>query len=152
MPEIKEAININANIAKVRGVFQDFANYSKWTSFILSIEVQGTRTQNTIEFGDSLKVTMLLPNSKKPSVFDPTVLTNNETEFTWKGTLFSEYLFAGKHTFKFKSIENDTKTEVIQSEDFTGILSKPLLMFIGKDTAEGFKAFNGALKSKCEKL
>lgn len=151
MPLISETIEIDCDVQKVRKTFQNFTNYSSWAAFIQTIEVTTPgKTQDTVSVGDELKVKVCLPKSKKESIFTPTVLENSESCFKWCGTLLSNYIFSGEHSFTFKQLENGS-TEVIQSENFTGMLSSPIFILIGEDTKEGFKLFNAALKQESEK-
>lgn len=150
MPQISETIEIGCDIKKVREIFQDFTNYPNWTAFIKSIEVTTPeKTSDTVAAGDQLKVTINLPKSGKENIFTPTVLENSESCFKWCGRLYSDYIFSGEHSFTFKQLENG-RTEVTQSENFSGLLSSPIFMFIGEETKEGFRLYNAALKKKSE--
>lgn len=150
MTNISESIIINSPIEKVRSIFQNFNDYAKWTSFIQSIEVTTPeKDQDTVAADDTLKVVVILPKSNKKSIFTPTVLQNDKNCFKWRGVLMSEYIFCGEHSFNFELLE-DGKTKIMQSEKFSGLLSRPLMMMIGADTTEGFKLFNDALKKQCE--
>ena len=142
---------MTAIFRKVRKTFQDLTNYANWTAFIETIEVTSPeKTQDTVSAGDELKVKVCLPKSKKESIFTPTVIENSESCFKWCGTLLSNYIFSGEHSFTFKQLQNGN-TEVVQSESFTGMLSSPIFTIIGEDTREGFKLFNAALKKESEK-
>lgn len=88
---------------------------------------------------------------KKEMTFKPKVLVyQKEEEFRWLGHLFVKGLFDGEHYFKVRSI-NPNQTELIHGEQFRGLLVKPILKMIGKETMEGFKAMNSALKEQAEK-
>lgn len=150
MTSITENIEIAAPLEKVRETFQDFSNFPSWTSFIESIEVTTPeKTHENVAVNDTLKVTIVLPTKNKTSVFTPVVTENSATCFRWSGKLFSGFVFNGEHSFSFKQLDNG-HTQVTQAENFSGILSYPIFMMIGDDTAKGFKQFNEALKKKCE--
>lgn len=92
MPEIRETIVINADIAKVKKVFRDVANYSKWSSFIQYIKIEEGKAFEAVVPGDKLEVAIIIPESGKTTVMEPIVKANTEKQFGWTGTLFSGYL------------------------------------------------------------
>ncbi|ANB11683.1 hypothetical protein AWJ20_4504 [Sugiyamaella lignohabitans] len=140
---IKTEIDINASPEKVREVFLNFEAYSEWSKFIEQVIKPNS---NAPTAGDKLEVT-INPGSKM--VMKPTLLKNTEEEFQWKGTLGIPGLFDGTHRFQFVKTD-DNKTHFIQSEEFSGILTWPILYFVQDSTVQGFKDFNEALKKRAE--
>jgi len=145
VPDISSSIIINSSMEKVHSIFLKFENYPQWSSFIKSI----SSNDGNFNKGSQLEIELVFKESEKPTIMTPIVTENSKNQFSWLGTLGSSWIFEGEHKFEFESLEND-KTKVIQSEKFNGILKKPVLWFVMKDTLNGFKNFNEYLKVKCE--
>ena len=85
--------------------------------------------------------------------FSPIIQTYNQNaHLHWQGRLLNlPGLFTGQHHFILHPTESGTRIE--QSEEFSGILAT-LLHWVGsktyKDTEEGFKLMNSALKQRVE--
>lgn len=140
--EIKTEIIINAPIEKVWATLMDFENYSKWNTFITSIEGKA-------EVGQKLKA-FLQPPSAKGMTFKPKVLiVNPKQEFRWVGHLLFPGIFDGQHNFKL--VDNgDNTTTFIQSENFKGVLVPFLKKMIEVNTVQGFQQMNEDLKKEVE--
>lgn len=143
MTKISSSIIIDAPPSKVKGVFFDFKSYPSWNSFVTSIK------GDSQEVGSILDVEVLPPGKSKQK-FKPKIVENSDTKFSWVGTLGSDYVFKGHHQFEFISVENGTKTKLIQSEEFSGFLSAPLLYFLKASTLKGYENLNEDLKKKVE--
>ncbi len=141
MNKINTEILINAPIAKIWNTLLDFDSYSEWNPFIQKIE-------GTPSVGTKLKVT-IKPHDGKPMVFKPVVQRLSDYELCWKGNLFVNGLFDGKHKFELIQ-ETENTVKFIHSEIFTGLLSKPMFALIGKSSQIGFEQMNKALKELCE--
>lgn len=145
MVNISTSIVIGASPAKVKEVFFDFKSYPEWNSFVTSIK------GDSVEVGSKLDV-QIKPPGKGIQRFQLTVTDNTEEKFGWVGVVGSSYIFHGHHTYEFIPIENGTKTKLVQEEEFTGIMSSPLLYFIKGVTTKGFNQLNEDLKARVEKL
>lgn len=143
MTKISSSILIDAPPSKVKELFFDFESYPSWNSFVTSIK------GNSQEVGSILEVEILPPGSSKQQ-FKPKIVENSDTKFGWVGVLGSEYIFKGYHQYEFISVENGTRTKLVQSEDFSGFLSVPLLYLVKDSTLKGFENLNDDLKKKVE--
>lgn len=148
---ISKSIIINASPREVKEVFMDFPNHSKWNPLFTKIEICDPAVVNPVP-GTKLKVELDLKGDGNPTVMSPLVSQNSESTFAWKGTLGWDWLFSGGHKFEFRSIDDNgtVKTELIQSETFSGIISSAILWFVREDTEKGFAKLNNALKEKVE--
>lgn len=142
MQEIKTEIIINASIEKVWCVFTDFDSYKIWNPFMQDI-------QGKLEIGNTLCITIHPPGKKKMS-FKPTIISViDQQEFSWIGRLLLPGIFDGKHRFELKKL-SDKEVKFVQSEQFSGLLSKPIFKMIHESTKLGFEQMNAALKKYCE--
>jgi hypothetical protein len=143
MPQtISTTITIQASAEQVWTVLTDFESYPTWNPFIKLIE-------GDIQVGHTFKAMIHAPNNK-PMVFKPRVLVFTKSkEFKWLGHLWFKGLFDGEH--RFQLLENsDGSTALIQSEQFTGLLVPLFKSMLKKDTLEGFRLMNEALKKRVE--
>lgn len=142
MRQIKSSIKIQAKPDQVWKFFSQFNEYPNWNPFIKKLE-------GKVEEGKTFNVE-IQPPGNKPMTFKPIVKVLQKGAYLeWKGHLFMKGLFDGIHYFEL--IDNqDGSTTFIQGERFSGILVKPLLKIIGKDTQDGFEAMNLALKNLVE--
>ena len=141
MKNLQTEIIINASAEKVWSILTDFAKFSEWNPFILSIEGKS-------ETGAPLKV--VLKNGKGTSVFTPRVLVAEKNKtFEWLGSLPIPGLFNGQHKFYIEKI-SDNQVKFIHSEQFSGLLAGLLMKMIGEETRKGFVAMNEALKKRAE--
>ena len=78
---------------------------------------------------------------------------NTAEEFKWIGSLPG--VFSGAHSFRFEPSRTiPGGTHLVQSEDFTGVLSftmKPSKKS-GQHNLEGFEKYNQDLKARAESL
>ncbi|KAK6201212.1 uncharacterized protein RJT21DRAFT_33647 [Scheffersomyces amazonensis] len=153
MAVINTSIVINKPAKTVSEYFYNFENHKNWDPFVVKIKndtaQKASRSENKV--GDTLTVGLILPGSTSKNVFNPLVTQVSEYIFEWKGALLFDFLFVGYHKFEFKPID-ENKTELIQSEQFSGILVPILLYFLGEKTEAGFKSSNEALKEQVEAL
>ncbi len=142
MRNIETSITINASSQKVWNILIDFGKYSEWNPFIIKIEGQpekGTKLANTMQL-----------EGQKPQTFKPSILVvDNEKEFRWLGSLFVKGIFDGEHYFLLEQI-NEQEVKLTQGENFSGILSSPIMKMIGEKTISGFNKMNEALKARAE--
>jgi hypothetical protein len=142
MRNIETSITIKASSQKVWNILTDFEKYAEWNPFIINIEGQP-------EKGTKLANTMLL-EGQKPQIFKPLIIVvDNQKEFRWLGSLFVKGIFDGEHYFLLEQI-NDQEVKLIQGENFSGILSTPIMKMIEKKTLSGFNKMNMALKARAE--
>ncbi|MEK6481969.1 SRPBCC domain-containing protein [Catalinimonas sp. 4WD22] len=140
MKELKTEIILNAPKEQIWKVLTDFPNYGSWNPFIVSIEgkpVLHSRLKNT------------LMSKGKPMVFKPVITRLEENKvFEWLGSGFLG-TFKGRHYFILEKL-GDGKTKLIHGEQFSGLLSGPILKMIGDDTLLNFQSMNKALKERVE--
>ncbi len=142
MKSLKTSIQIQAPAAIVWNSLIDFEQYPEWNPFIRQIKGEAVQGQN-------LQISIQIPG-QKPSEFKPEVIKCVPAqELRWLGKLFFKGLFDGEHYFQLKVI-GPNKVEFIHGENFSGLLSSPLMALIGKSTKEGFEAMNKALKAEAE--
>jgi len=135
--QIKTSIQIDASPETVWKILTDFNSYPKWNPFIKSLK-------GKVKVGHQISIE--LPGMKiKPTIQSFKV---NE-EFSWLGHLWIKGLFDGHHQFKLIK-QKDGSTLFEHNEDFTGVLVKPLLKMVEKDTKKGFEEMNKQLKALAE--
>lgn len=133
---IETSILIDASPEKVWNTLTDFNSYPAWNPFV-------QRLEGNVKEGNKIKIQ--LPGMK----FKPTVLTfAKNKKFEWLGNFLFKGIFDGNHIFEL--MEKEHQTLFIHRENFSGILVKMLLKKVGKETEEGFKKMNEALKQRVE--
>ncbi|KAJ5157200.1 uncharacterized protein N7482_008300 [Penicillium canariense] len=143
---IDTKIIINAPPAVVRKAFLNFAALPIYhTRFIDSIVSLSQDTQNAFTPGDKIRITL------SAGTFTASVEANSPTEFAWCGTLGSNWVFHGTHSFKFlPASETEETTLFVQTEVFGGVLSLLEKVTDGSHMAEKFQSFNEDLKRYVE--
>ena len=138
---ISTQIDINAPAGVVWKVLTDLENYSNWNPFIIS-------AKGDIAVGSKLTNRMQPPGGKAMT-FKPIVTVVEENKvFEWLGSLGLPRLFDGRHRFVLS--ENENKTRLVQSEEFSGILVRVLKKSLDDQTMKGFEAMNKSLKIQAE--
>ena len=141
MKIIETEIIIESNVSTVWNSLTNFESYPSWNPFIISI-------QGVSKVGDKFTVSIKPPNSSGMT-FKPILLTfDKDREFRWKGQFIMKGIFDGEHYFILEKI-NDHQTKFIHGEKFNGLLVG-LMSNILKNTVEGFKLMNVALKKVSE--
>ncbi len=139
--KIKTEIIINASKEKVWEILTDFKGYHNWNPFII-------RSEGEAIAGKKLKNTMI--NGKGTMTFKPVILSVKPLAyFDWLGSLGFKGIFDGHHYFEIEEVRTG-QVKFIQGENFSGILSKPILKKIGQQTMENFVRINKALKVRAE--
>lgn len=142
MIQIRTEIIINAKAEKIWALLIDFNNYHTWNPFIIRSSgkaIQGSKISNSMKIQGKIQT------------FKPILLEVNENHrLEWLGSLFFKGLFDGKHYFEIEKVDAEN-CKLIQGESFSGILVKPILKRIKKDTIAGFVAMNEAIKLESEK-
>jgi hypothetical protein len=141
MQQITTTIDIDAPIDTVWRRLTDLGGHEAWNPFI-------TSAAGTVAEGERIEVTMT-PPGRRASTFRPTITVADEpTAFEWLGSVGRRGVFDGRHTFRLEPIDGGTR--FTQSEQFTGLLARPLLMTMRSAVTEGFASMNAALKNLCE--
>ncbi len=140
MKELKTEIILNAPAGKIWRTLTSFEQYGDWNPFIVSIRGEARP-------GAQLVNKMM--NGKKPVVFKPVVTRVEENKaFEWLGSGLGG-LFKGRHYFILEPV-NEQQTKLIHGEQFTGLLSGPIMTMIGDATLDNFRKMNQALKKRVE--
>jgi hypothetical protein len=144
MREIRTELEINAPPKRVWAVLTDLARHAEWNPFIRSITGE-------LRHGARLAV-RIQPPGRKAMTFKPKVLkvAPNE-ELRWLGRLLFPGIFDREHIFELRAIDEGDRTLVVQREEFSGILVRPLWRSLDTDTRRGFEAMNRALKERVER-
>ncbi|KAJ5662294.1 uncharacterized protein N7477_009910 [Penicillium maclennaniae] len=139
---IHTEIEINASPVTTRQTFLDFAALPKYHSSFFQSIAPVKAEKKSPEPGDKLLVNV------NGMALTPVVEVNSPTEFTWRGTFGSTWLFTGAHSFNFLPVGE--KTRLVHSEEISGLFA-PVFMIFGKAKAEeGFRRFNEDLKNYVE--
>lgn len=141
-PSISTEIEIAAHPSVVWEKLTDGDAYSEWNPFVKHLS-------GDLKAGSRLNVT-IQPEGNSPMDFTPKVLiADKNKELRWVGKLGFKGIFDGEHYFILEETAQGT-TLLHHGENFTGILSYPLLAIIRRDTISGFEAMNIALKARAE--
>ena len=133
---IKTEVDINASKEAVWDVLVDFPRYGEWSNF--------SRVEGTPQVGNRLS--MKMPGFS----FRPTVtLAQPGEQLQWSGTLISERLFLGRHSF-ILTANPDGSTHVTNHEEFSGALTTLMQRFVRQSNNNGYTAFNAGLKRHVE--
>lgn len=142
MREIRTEIEIDAPAKQVWHTLTDFAQFAQWNPFIREAE-------GKVEEGMQLEV-HIKPPGGRTMMFKPTVKqTIPERELRWLGHLWVPGLFDGEHIFELEP-RGENKVCFVQRERFSGILVPLLWKSLDRNTRQGFKEMNAALKEKAE--
>lgn len=133
---ITTGVDIDADKEAVCAVLVDFARYGEWSNF--------SRAEGEARVGSRL--TMRMPGfSFRPTV---TVVVPGE-RLQWSGTLLTERLFHGRHSFILVARPDGT-THLTNHEEFTGAVTSLMQRFTRKSGDNGYTAFNAGLKRQVE--
>ncbi len=129
-------IDINAPREAVWNVLVDLARYHEWSNF--------SHAEGTVRVGSRL--TLRMPGFS----FRPTISAVTAGEkLQWTGTLVTERLFHGKHSF-ILARNADGTTHLINREEFSGALVTLTRRFMKQNGDNGYTAFNAGLKKQVE--
>jgi hypothetical protein len=139
---IRTEIWINSSPQQVWQVLTATAEYPSWNPMISRLSGD-LREGNVIEFTEGA--------GSDSMTFHPTVLrVHSAQELRWKGNILIPGLFDGEHRFLLERQGNGT--QLIQSEEFTGLLVGKLTQGVLSETRDQMKAMNIALKQRSEAL
>ena len=142
MKEIYSEIEINTSAKVVWDILMNFEDFPKWNPFMKQISGNPYKGSRIIVF--------IQPPNSRGLTFKPKILDNEpEKKLRWKGNTLIPHLFDGEHSLIIKEIKKD-KVLFIQKEIFTGIFV-PFLGNLLRNSAQGFKMMNVALKEEAEK-
>ena len=142
MRELTTEITIAAPPERVWAVLTEFETYPDWNPFI-------TRVEGEAVIGSRLDAD-LKPEGRKATRIRPTVVEVEEGRLlAWLGHLGVKGIFDGRHRFEVTP-GPDGGTRFVQSERFSGILSRPIMAMIEKATEAGFRMMNEALRDRSE--
>lgn len=135
---IKTQIILNDSAANVWKKLIDFSKYPAWNQLI-------TRIEGKLKVGDSLVITLQLPN-KKPHTFKPIVKkVIPEAEFCWVGKILFNWIFTGEHYLRLSS--SSQRTVVSHGEKFSGLLAPIIMYFMRNVIEDGFNLMNKNLEN-----
>jgi hypothetical protein len=133
---VRTETDIHAGTDVVWDVLVDLPRYGRWSTF--------SRAEGKVEVGTRLIVRM------PGFTFRPTVtVVEPRRRLQWSGTLLSERLFVGRHSFVL-SAHPDGTTHLLNHEEFAGALTSLLGRFTKKGGDNGYTAFNAGLKKEAE--
>ena len=133
---ITTEIDINAGPEAVWGALVDFPRYGQWSTF--------SRVEGTAQVGNRLS--MKMPGFSFRSAV---TLARPGEQLQWSGTLISERLFLGRHTFILLA-KPDATTHLTNHEEFSGGLTTLMQRFMKQSNDNGYTAFNAGLKRHVE--
>lgn len=138
---LETSIDIGATPEEVWRVLTDLDAYREWNPFIVS-------SQGTVAVGEKLE-NRLEPPGGRPMTFRPTVTAVEPNRaFEWLGRLGVPRLFDGRHRFDLEPTPSGTLLR--HTEDFNGVLVRPMKKSLDGATVSGFNAMNRALKDRVE--
>jgi hypothetical protein len=140
---ITTEIEIDAPPNDVWAALTDLDGYAEWNPFI-------TEAAGEVKVGERL-TNRLQPPGERAMTFRPevTVVEPNET-FEWLGHLGVSGVFDGRHRFELTELP-DGRTRLVQSEQFSGLLVRPMRKRLDGGTVAGFEAMNEALAAHVTK-
>ena len=139
--QINESIEIDAPPSVVWQVLTDTAVYSEWNPFI-------TQVSGSLEVGSTLSVRMAPAGGRAVTIRPVVTVVDEGRELRWLGRLLVRGVFDGEHRFQVSSLP-DGRTQLVQSEQFSGVLVRPLGRMLAT-TQQAFVSMNVALKARAE--
>lgn len=144
-------ININASPEKVKKIFLEFDQWSKWCKVFPKIEILSGDI-NLIKSKPKLDLTLDFgrKNDPKKAPVNPIVSINNQKVFVWG--IYNGILIKAEHVFVFEPTNDGNRTHLIHYEIMKGMLS-PFIMTkkVKANMSELYKVMNQDLKNICEK-
>jgi hypothetical protein len=141
MREIRDEIEIKAPPERVWATLTDFRSYPEWNPFV-------TRISGQVETGARLDVRIVPPGAKGMGFKPRVIAAEPGRELAWLGRVLAPGIFDGEHHFELEELGGG-RTRFVQREVFRGVLT-PVLGGTLKNTLEGFRQMNQALKRRVE--
>ena len=140
MATIRHSIDIDGEASRVWNAVADLSDYASWNPFL--VEGRGDLVPDR-----RLRLRMQL--GTRQMTFAPTVQEVDEgRRVRWLGRLGIPGIFDGEHVLEVEPI-GDGRARFTQEEQFRGVLV-PFMRSLLRNTDEGFRAMNEALKTRVE--
>lgn len=139
---IETKIVINQPIDHVWQTFICTSSYPKWnTSFGID--------RFPTHVGQQISVDLYNENRNVQLTMRPVIKKLEKYHLEWEGKLYINGLFNGRHQFIFTKIDANT-TQLVQAEDFNGLLVPILNYFVIQPTRFNFDKMNESFKKYTE--
>jgi hypothetical protein len=140
---IVTVVDINAPGDRVWQMLTELDGYRAWNPFL-------TSASGAITPGSTITIAAKVGNRNitfhaRISAVEP------KKKLVWVGRLLSSEFFEGEHEFDVIELDQ-SRTRVIQSEHFKGMLVAALWGRFSPALLQGFRAMNDALKRRCEQV
>lgn len=139
---IETKIVINQPINYVWEAFTCTSSYPKWNT-LFGIDRFPTHV------GQQISVDLYDENKKVQFAMRPVIKKLEKYHLEWEGKLYINGLFNGRHQFIFTKIDANT-TQLVQAEDFNGLLVPILNYFVIQPTQLNFDKMNKSFKKYIE--
>lgn len=139
---IETKIVINQPINYVWQVFTCPSSYPKWNT-LFAIDKFPTHV------GQQISVDLYDENKKVQFQMQPVIKKLDKYHLEWEGKLYLNGLFNGRHQFILTKIDANT-TQLVQAEDFNGLLVPILNYFVIQPTQLNFDKMNKSFKEYVE--
>lgn len=139
---IETKIIINQPIDHVWQVFTCTSSYPKWNT-LFGIDRFPTHV------GQQISVDLYDENKKVQFQMQPVIKKLDKYHLEWEGKLYINGLFNGRHQFILTNIDANT-TQLVQAEDFNGLLVPILNYFVIQPTLLNFDKMNKSFKKYIE--
>lgn len=135
---IETKIVINQPIDHVWQTFICTSSYPKWNT-LFGIDRFPTHV------GQQISVDLYNENRNVQLTMRPVIKKLEKYHLEWEGKLYINGLFNGRHQFIFTKIDANT-TQLVQAEDFNGLLVPILNYFVIQPTRFNFDKMNESFK------
>jgi len=139
---IETKIFINQPIDHVWQTFICTSSYPKWNT-LFGIDRFPTHV------GQQITVDLYNENRNVQFTMRPVIKKLEKYHLEWEGKLYINGLFNGRHQFIFTEIDANT-TQLVQAEDFNGLLVPILNYFVIQPTKLNFDKMNRSFKKHIE--
>ncbi|MEA1229883.1 SRPBCC domain-containing protein [Acinetobacter sp. IRS14] len=139
---IETKIVINQPINYVWEAFTCTSSYLKWNT-LFGIDRFPTHV------GQQISVDLYDENKKVQFTMRPVIKKLEKYHLEWEGKLYINGLFNGRHQFILTKIDANT-TQLVQAEDFNGLLVPILNYFVIQPTKFNFDRMNKSFKKYIE--
>ncbi|MFW1763049.1 SRPBCC domain-containing protein [Acinetobacter calcoaceticus] len=139
---IETKIVINQPIDHVWQAFICTSSYPKWNT-LFGLDRFPTHV------GQQISVDLYNENRNVQFQMQPVIKKLDKYHLEWEGKLYINGLFNGRHQFIFTKIDANT-TQLVQAEDFNGLLVPILNYFVIQPTLLNFDIMNKSFKKYIE--